>query len=66
MCQECRQELSRRVRLGLIVLIFGIGIPIFHYVAVYHDDLLLPFREHHVKKRLEQIKQQLPRASVKT
>lgn len=57
MCQECQQkEIGRPWRIALAVLILGWGGLMIGYIAMYHDDLFRPFREHRIKIRMEALK----------
>lgn len=59
MCQKCQQkEMGRPARIATAVIILGLGSLMIGYIAMYHDDLFRPFREHHIKVRMETLKTQ--------
>lgn len=55
MCQ-CQKEMSRPLRITIVVFILGLGGLMIGYIAMYHDDLFQPFREHRIKLRMEALK----------
>ena len=55
MCQ-CQKEMSRPARIAALVILLSLGIVFFGYIAMYHDDLFRPFREHGVQLRRKTMK----------
>lgn len=55
MCNTCQKEMSRHVRITLLMVILGLGSLFVGYLVWYHDDLMRPFKEYRAKERAEQL-----------